>query len=146
MENVIDKIQTLLADEDSLKQIQKLYEMLSNGSSSGKSDEVQSKSECEHENTGPECAESDNVESNGEPFSSGDDMGFDFSTLLKLQSLFGNTSGSDDKNIALLTALKPHLSEEKQYKVDKAVKIMHLLEIYSVLKESGLLKDIDKML
>ncbi len=66
--------------------------------------------------------------------------------MLKLQSLFGKTSGSDDKNIALLTALKPHLSEEKQYKVDKAVKIMHMFEIYSVLKESGLLKDIDKLL
>lgn len=145
MENVIDKIQTLLADEESLRQIQKLYEVISNGSSSVNNDEVHSKSECEHEE-GHECSESDNAEGSEESFSSGDDMGFDFGTLLKLQSLFGKTSGSDDKNIALLTALKPHLSEEKQYKVDKAVKIMHMFEIYSVLKESGLLKDIDKML
>ncbi len=77
MENVIDKIQTLLADEESLRQIQKLYEVISNGSSSVNNDEVHSKSECEHEE-GHECSESDNAEGSEESFSSGDDMGFDF--------------------------------------------------------------------
>jgi hypothetical protein len=60
---------------------------------------------------------------------------------MKLQGLF-NMEGREDKNTALLIALKPHLSLEKQEKVDKAVKIMNILEAVSVLKETGLLGDI----
>ena len=40
-----------------------------------------------------------------------------------------------------LLALKPHLREERQKKVEKAVKMLKLLSIWSMLKESGMLKD-----
>ena len=46
-----------------------------------------------------------------------------------------------DSDAALLLALKPHLREERQKKVEKAVKMLKLLSIWSMLKESGMLKD-----
>lgn len=44
----------------------------------------------------------------------------------------------DDNNIALLRALKPLLSEERQTKVDKAIRIMRLIHLVPLIKESGL--------
>ena len=65
---------------------------------------------------------------------------FDFSKILKLQELYGVFS-KNDKNTDLLLALKPHLNEEKQEKIDKAIKILKLLAVWNILKDSGLLKD-----
>ena len=45
----------------------------------------------------------------------------------------------DDSRIKLLIALKPNLSPERQGRVDSAVKILKLIEIAPLLKESGLL-------
>ena len=50
-------------------------------------------------------------------------------------------SAKEDSDAALLLALKPHLREERQKKVEKAVKMLKLLSIWSMLKESGMLKD-----
>ena len=49
-----------------------------------------------------------------------------------------NQSGGDTRT-QLLTALKPHLSEPRREKVDTAIKILRLLELLPVLKESGIL-------
>ncbi len=46
---------------------------------------------------------------------------------------------SDDARTNLLAALKPHLSEPKREKVDTAIKILRLLDLLPVLKESGIL-------
>lgn len=45
----------------------------------------------------------------------------------------------NDARTNLLLALKPHLSKEKQEKVDTAIKILRLLELLPILKESGVL-------
>lgn len=50
-----------------------------------------------------------------------------------------NNSGGDNRT-ALLTALKPHLSEPKREKVDTAIKILKVIEILPLLKDSGILK------
>lgn len=55
-----------------------------------------------------------------------------------LMSLMSGLS-KNDKNCDLLIALKPLLSEDKQPRVDKAVKLLRLYNIYSELKESGAL-------
>lgn len=44
-----------------------------------------------------------------------------------------------DRNIQLLQALRPFLEEERQKKVDEAVKILHLMKLAPVLQESGVL-------
>lgn len=61
---------------------------------------------------------------------------------MQLQGLMQSVS-SNDKNTELLLALKPHLKEDKQIKVDKAVKLLKLLALWTVVKESGLLNSID---
>lgn len=45
----------------------------------------------------------------------------------------------NDARTSLLLALKPHLSEAKQEKVDTAIKILRLLDLLPILKESGVL-------
>ena len=59
---------------------------------------------------------------------------------MKMQDIMGAVS-QKDKNTDLLLALKPHLKEERQQKIDKAIKIMKLLAVWKVLKDSGMLKD-----
>ena len=49
-------------------------------------------------------------------------------------------SGVNDPRSQLLTALKPHLSEPRREKVDTAIKIIKVLEILPLVKDSGLLK------
>jgi hypothetical protein len=49
-----------------------------------------------------------------------------------------NTKSEDSRTI-LLNSLKPHLSEPKREKVDTAIKILRLLELLPLLKESGVL-------
>lgn len=118
MDDTIAKIGELLSDEESVKQLSELAQMfMSGGSESGESEEKEDKS------------------------GSDGGLGFDFSKLMKLQDIMGAVSGTD-KNTELLLALKPHLTESKQERVDKAVKIMKLMAIWNVLKDSGMLNDI----
>ena len=61
-------------------------------------------------------------------------------TLGKIMSIMGKlNSKTDDCRTALLTALKPNLSEERRKKVDTAIKILKFIEILPLLKESGIL-------
>ena len=54
-----------------------------------------------------------------------------------LMSAFNNQK--NDRRTELLLALKPHLSEERRERVDKAVKILKIVSILPALKEQGLL-------
>lgn len=49
-------------------------------------------------------------------------------------------SSGDDSRTQLLYALRPHLSEERRERADTAIKILKLLDVLPLLKESGLLK------
>lgn len=49
-------------------------------------------------------------------------------------------SASDDSRIQLIAALRPHLSDERRARADTAIKILKLLDILPLIKESGLLK------
>ena len=118
MDDLMGMMQELLSDPESMKQIQELTQMLQ--SESGGSED---------------SAQSAQAETQGEQAE-----GFDFGMLFKLQQLMQATAG-EDKDAELLLALKPHLKEERQKKVDKAVKILKLLSIWSVLRDSGMLKD-----
>lgn len=56
-------------------------------------------------------------------------------TFMKISRVL--KSGKDDDRARLLLALRPHLSPERQLKVDKAVKLLKLVEILPLLRESG---------
>ena len=61
--------------------------------------------------------------------------------LLKIGELM-QTAQTPDKNTALLRALRPHLREERQGKVDRAIKLLQLLAGWGTLRDSGLLQQL----
>ena len=61
----------------------------------------------------------------------------DVSSIMRVVNLLKN-SGNDSRS-GLLLALKPHLSDERQKRVDKAVKILKLVSLMPILKEQGIL-------
>ncbi|MBE6853332.1 MAG: hypothetical protein E7505_07620 [Ruminococcus sp.] len=133
MESVAEKLQSLLSDKEGLKQLQSLYDILSENN--------EKENDCKDSSPVSACEESSEECQETDDSCSFQTDGFDFSNILRLQSLF-DPENNDNKNTALLIALKPHLSPQKQQKVDKAVKIMNLLDAVTVLKETGILSEI----
>lgn len=120
MDDIMGKIQEMLSDEESMRQIKELADMLS------------------------DTSEENNTENNQTNNPSNNSSGFDMGMIFKIQQLM--TSAKSDKNTELIMALKPHLSNEKQEKADKALKLMKIFNIFETLKESGMLKDLNKMI
>lgn len=73
--------------------------------------------------------------------SAGSPLPFDPAMLTKLTGLM-QTQSTPDKNAALLLALKPHLGERRQLRVDKAVKLLRLYSMWKTAQASGMLKDL----
>lgn len=48
-------------------------------------------------------------------------------------------SAGDDSRVQLISALRPHLSEERKKRADTAIKILKLLDVLPLIKDSGLL-------
>ena len=112
MDDIMNKINKILSDPESIKQISELAQMFM--------------SETENNNKSSNASDSnpDNSE-NSSDSDSGAFSGLDFSKLIKIQEIIGAVSGKD-KNAELLLALKPHLSPERQKKADKAIKLLKL--------------------
>ena len=64
----------------------------------------------------------------------------DLAAILPLVSAI--SGGGDSDYAALIHALKPHLSEERRLKADQAIKILKIIDLMPVVKESGLLDNI----
>ncbi|MCR4862403.1 MAG: hypothetical protein K5884_07290 [Ruminococcus sp.] len=106
MDDIMGKLEGLLSDEESVKQLAELAQMF--------------------------IGESGGSEGNGMP---------DMESVMKLTGLVGAFS-QNDSNSELLLALKPHLSAERQKKVDKAIKLLKLIAVWNIAKENGLLDNI----
>lgn len=149
MEDLMSKLQSVLNDEESMKQIKELAGMLGgelNDSRQSQSVSEPQKSENSQESTadfskllanlggafgGENNTATQNQQNN--PAS-----GIDMQKLMQLGTVISSASKSD-KNVDLLLALKPLLKEENQVKIDRLIKIFKLFAIYPALKESGLL-------
>lgn len=106
MDDTMEKLSSILSDEESLKQVAELAQMLmSDGDADGNKDIP------------------------------------DVSSIMKLSSLAGAFS-QQDRNTQLLLALRPHLSDERQKKVDNAVKILKLVTVWNTAKESGIIDEL----
>ena len=101
----MDKLSSILSDEESLKQIAELAQMVMS---------------------------EDGEENKNIP---------DISSVMKLGTIAGAFS-QKDRNTELLLALKPHLSDERQKKVDNAVKILKLIAVWNAAKESGIIDEL----
>lgn len=62
------------------------------------------------------------------------------SAMLGNISKLGKAVSGDDERTALIKALKPLLSEPRQQKADEVIKILRLVQLIPLLKDSGLLK------
>ena len=61
----------------------------------------------------------------------------DMEAIMRMFEMFSEMN-KPDKNTALLYALKPHLREENKRKVDTAAKLLKLMTILPLLKDSGM--------
>lgn len=66
--------------------------------------------------------------------------GIDLGTMAKAASLLGAAASPNDDE-KLLLALKPLLREENRGKVDTAVRLLKLISLIPLLKESGIFGD-----
>lgn len=92
------------------------------------------------------------AEKNRDNSSSGDNTqsgglfsGLDPEMLIKLFGLFETLNQPDD-NERFLLALKPLLREENRAKIDSTLRLMKLLSLLPLLKSSGLLDNLGKLL
>ena len=117
MDDLMQKLQSVLNDKESMKQLSELAAMLGAEQNSAPQE------------PGPEP-----------PDAGGGGLG-SVGDISKLMQLSGAVSqaGKGDKNIALLLALRPLLKEENQHKVDRAVRLLRMMSLLPVLRESGLL-------
>ena len=70
------------------------------------------------------------------------DIGLDPMTLSKIAGVMKRLNSGGDNRTKLLSSLRPLLSEERQKKVDTAIKLLRLIDILPYLKESGILNEI----
>ena len=68
----------------------------------------------------------------------GDDI--NIKQIVSLFSKMKNTA--DDSRVQLIYALRPHLSEERRARADTAIRLLKLLDMLPLIKESGFLKGI----
>lgn len=109
MDDLGDKLSEILNDPEAMEKVRMMAENLLGD-------------EGEHE-----------PEENGEP-------GLDGETVKRIMGIMSRLKSSgNDSRTALLTALKPHISESRRHKVDTAIKLLKLIEVLPYLKDSGLL-------
>lgn len=161
MDDLMNKLQNVLNDEESMKQIKELADMLAGetggqqGASAVGGDSAAQSAPAQQNSPPPDLAkllqglggmmtsqggQSSAAQGTSAP-AAGADLpfgGLDVSKLMKFQSVMQSAS-KPNKNIDLLMALRPLLKEENQAKIDRLVKIFRLFAVYPALKESGLL-------
>lgn len=138
MDDLMSKLQSVLNDEQSMKQLNEFANMLSSEqpeqSSSANSTQQPDLSQLLN-NLG---LNSEQPQQSPPPPVPPAPTGIDMAKLLQLQAIM-QQANKHDKNVDLLLALKPLLKEENQVKTDRLIKIFKLFAVYPLLKQSGLL-------
>ena len=129
MDDISEKISSILNDEESMRQIKELAEMFGGGNNA--------------ENNAPPPSDAGSAKAG-----SADNAGFaglglniDPIAISKLMSAFNRT----DETCALIIALKPLLSADKQLKADRALKMLRIFNVYTAMRDSGMLDSLDKI-
>jgi len=156
MEDMAAKLSAILKDPESLNQLQHVAQSLGlqnnapapaqqpqNAPNAPGPDVLQALQSA----MGPAAAKAPNQKpadqkSNGPSLNAADALkgmlpGMDISTLIKVQRALSSVD-NNDKNVQLLRALKPHLAKQREGRIEEAMRIMQLIHILPLLKESGL--------
>ena len=111
MDDLNQKLAQILNDPESMNRVREMAESILS------------------ENEGPKAQPDESVFGN-----------IDSNELSRIMSIVTKlNTKNDDARTNLLAALKPHLSEPKREKVDTAIKILRLLDLLPILRESGVL-------
>ena len=139
MDDLMTKIQNVLNDEESMKQIKELAGMLGNDLNPQEQHESSPK-----DNSAPDFSKlianlGGMMNNESQPQQQNNQAnGVDIQKLIQLGTVISSANKSD-KNVDLLVALRPLLKEENQLKIDRLIKIFQLFAVYPALKESELL-------
>lgn len=131
MDDLLTQLSSLLSGDDGQQMLQNAAKALEQGGG----DLSSLLAGLSEPSSSPDPNDSKNTGENG-----GGDFGFDMNTILEMQrmmKLFQNQK--DNKDAALLNSLKPYLSDKRQNKVDEAIKMLKLVSMLPLLKESGIL-------
>jgi hypothetical protein len=136
LDDMVSKLQSILNDEESMRQVMELAQMFSAGEANSGSEGDGAPAQGYEENGG--------AYESGTPLSGGGSPlgGIDIAAMLRLL----NSVNGDDKNRNLLIALRPHLKEEKREKLDRAIKLLKLYDIFITMRENGILGDLENLL
>lgn len=118
MDDLAQKLQSLLSDPESMRNLSELAGML-------QASDTANTAETEKEN---------NCTSAQEP------LPFDFAKLLAVGQAL--SSVQQDETTSLILALKPHLSAQRAKRADQAVQMLRLYTAASILQENGMLNDL----
>ena len=118
MEDLTQKLQSLLSDPESMRNLSELAAMMNAPDSSAPPE------------TGP-------VSDNGEP---PEPMPFDPAKLLAVGQAF--SAVQQDETASLIRALKPHLSAARAKRADQAIRMLRLYAAAGILRENGVLTDL----
>ena len=127
MQDLMSKLQSVLGDEQSMKQLSEIASALSS----------ETPEQASAGNAQPDFSQllkSLNLEQpqQAQPAAPAGN-GLDVSKLLALQTIM-QQANRQDKNVDLLLALRPLLKEENQAKIDRLIKIFRLFAVYPALK------------
>lgn len=115
MDDFSQKLRSVLSDPESIRNLSELAAMLQDTDGTPEEDASPS-------GTPPEMPQTD------------------FSKLLAAGQALSQVQ--DDKNAALILALKPHLSEARAQRADRAVRLLRLYAAAGILRESGMLQEL----
>lgn len=115
MDDLSSKLSELLNDPESMNRVRQMAESILGESG----DEV------------PAPSPTPDISSIGDMLGSGELQSI-ISVITKMKS------AGDDSRVQLISALRPHLSEERRKRADTAIKILKLLDVLPLIKDSGL--------
>lgn len=122
MDELTEKLMGLLASKENVEKIKNLSGILSEAKDGQEDQPKEGKSPTESKEF-PTAHDTASVEM--------------LQTIMKLVPLL-STASREDENTRLLQALRPHLSEHRQAKLDKSIKMLQMLKLLPVLKSQGL--------
>ncbi len=128
------KLQSVLNDEQSMKQLSQLAGALSGDSAP----QAQPAAEQASANDFSQLLKSLDLNTQTQQPAPPAAPGIDVAKFMQLQAIL-QQANKHDKNVDLLLALRPLLKEENQVKIDRLIKIFKLFSVYPALKQSGLL-------
>lgn len=153
MEDLLSKVQEMLDSPEKLKEFQNLAATLLNNESSknqisdSKTNNI-TNNNLSLDKDNIQVGEIENILQNLLTNSSENKKNFskdqinipmDLNMILKIKDI-AQVINQDDRNIEFLKALKLLLGNEKQQKIDDAIKIMRLIRLIPIIKDSGIFK------